>query len=411
MSDNDFYFDISDARFSVASPAVMGARKHTWYAQTNYGLAILRYHEVGQLLKDRRLRQGSAAWPLRNGITSGPFVDWWSDAILNREGEEHARLRRLLNPAFARKLLVDLVPRFQALANELVDSFAETGECEFVSSFAEPYAARVIAILLGFPEEDWKRVASWSADIGLALGVTLRQELERIETALAALFAYADELIAQRRRGGGSDFIARLVEARDSGGGLSERELRDAIVLLIFGGMDTTRNQLGLAMTLFLEHPDQWRLLARRPELGPRAVEEVMRVRPTVTWVTREAVEDFDFQGLEIAQGTTVHLFSQAAGTDPRMFGETGFDITIERPPHFGFGAGVHHCLGHFVARADMAEALPLLARRLRDPRLVGAAEFLPESGNTGPTYLPIAFIAGVDHVTPVPTADEQAPR
>jgi cytochrome P450 len=117
-----------------------------------------------------------------------------------------------------------------------------------------------------------------------------------------------------------------------------------------------------------------------------------MRVNPTVTWVTREAREDFTFEGLDIAAGTTVHLFSQAAGTDPRAFSDPGLDIRAERKPHFGFGGGTHHCLGHFVARSDMSEALPLLARRLTDPRTDGAAVWLPDSGNTGPVSLPIAF-------------------
>ena len=79
-------------------------------------------------------------------------------------------------------------------------------------------------------------------------------------------------------------------------------------------------------------------------------------------------MEDFTFDGLDIAAGTTVHLFAQCAGTDPRAFSPAGFDITAKRKPHFGFGAGIHHCIGHYVARRDMAEALPLLARRMREP-------------------------------------------
>ena len=83
------------------------------------------------------------------------------------------------------------------------------------------------------------------------------------------------------------------------------------VVLAIFGGIDTTRNQLGLAMSMFVDHPDQWRLLADRPELARNAVEEVMRVRPTTTWVTREAMEDFTYRDLEFKRGTTIHLFSE----------------------------------------------------------------------------------------------------
>jgi cytochrome P450 len=199
-------------------------------------------------------------------------------------------------------------------------------------------------------------------------------------------------LIKDRQANPGEDFVSRLVLASRDGDRLSDEELRNALVLLIFGGMDTTRNQLGLAMQSFIRNPGQWELLADRPELGGKAVEEVMRTNPTVTWVTREAVEDFTYQDLSIAKGTTVHLFTQSSGTDPRAFPNPEIDLLGEHAPHYGFGGGVHHCLGHFVARADMSEALPLLARRLANPRLTGGDQWLPDSGNTGPIRLPIGF-------------------
>ncbi|MCA1984595.1 MAG: cytochrome P450 [Nocardioides sp.] len=385
---------VTDPSFSITSDEVHAAREQSWYAHTEYGLAILRYEEVSKLMKHPKLRQGSAAWPAHNGVTEGPFAEWFDSWILNKEGEEHHRLRRLLNPAFSPKLIGGLVPRFQALAGELIDAFAERGECDFTAEFAEPYAARVIAIMLGLPESEWQMIARESATLGLALGVTLKQDLPQIEEALAKLYAYADGLIADRSANPRDDFMTTLVQAQRDGDRLSSTELRDAIVLLIFGGYDTTRNQLGLAMQTFMQHPDQWDVLAANPALGGQAVEEVMRVNPTVRWVTREAVETFEYQGLLIEAGTTVHLFSESAGTDPRVFGERSFDIEAERKPHYGFGGGAHHCLGHFVARSDMSEALPLLARRLRNPQPLPGATWLADSGNTGPISLPISFTA-----------------
>jgi cytochrome P450 len=387
------YFNIADPSFVIDSEEVLEAREESWYVRTNYGLAVLRYDEVSALLKDRRLKQGSAAWPTHHGVV-GPFADWWSKALLNLEGDDHGRLRRLLNPAFAPKAISKMAPRFRALGNELIDAFAGEGRCEFMSQFAEPYAARVIAILLGIPEREWEKIAEWGTDLGLSLSIAIREELPRIEAALEGLYGFADELIADRRREPKDDFVTRLVQAEQDEDRLSNDELRVSLVLLIFGGVDTTRNQLGLAMQTFVGRPDQWRLLAEQPELAEAAVEEVMRLNPTVTWVTREATEDFNFQGLDIAKGTTIHLFSQSAGSDPRVFEEPGFDMTAERPRHFGFGGGRHHCIGHFVARMDMSEALKLLARRLRDPHVDGKVRSLPRSGNTGPIELPIAFTA-----------------
>ncbi len=386
------YLDFSDPSFAVYSEQVHAARAQSWYARTNYGLAVLRAEEVRELLKDRRLRQGSAMWPAHNGVDRGPFVDWWSAALLNLEGEDHTRIRRLLNPAFLPRSIDRLVPRFRALAEELIAGFAPAGRCEFMSEFAEPYAGRVIAIILGIPEREWRSIAAWSADLGLGLTVDVAAELDRVEAALEGLYGYADELIAERTPSPGDDFVSVLVEAHHGDDRLSADELRVALVLLMFGGMDTTRNQLGLAIQTFLGHPDQWRLLAERPELGRQAVEEVMRVNPTITWVTREACEDFEFEDLPIAAGTTLHLLTESAGTDPQRFGEAPFEISVKRPRHFGFGAGIHHCIGHYLARTDMAEALPLLAQRLHNLRLDGEVRSLPPSGNTGPVNLPLAF-------------------
>ena len=390
------FFDVADPAFSVSSAEVRRARAAGWYARTSYGLAVLRYDQVSRLIRHPALRQGSRQWPAHHGITSGPFADWWASWVLNHEGEAHHRLRRLLSPVFSRRIVEALRPRFGQLARELADSFAGAGRCEFMADFAEPYAARVIAILLGIAEDEWPAIAAESATLGLAMSVRIREHLPRIEAALAALYAYADTVIAARRREPRDDLVTSLVRSPAGAGGLTASELRDALVLLIFGGFDTTRNQLGLAMQVFLEHPGQWRLLGERPELGAAAVEEVMRVRPTTTWVTREALADFTFDGLDIAAGTTVHLFCASAGTDGGQGGGGEFDITVTgRPPHFGFGGGIHYCLGHYVARADMATALTVLAGRLADPRPAGAAAWLPDSGNTGPVRLPVAFNAG----------------
>ena len=196
-----------------------------------------------------------------------------------------------------------MAPRFRALGNELVDAFADEGRCEFMSQFAEPYAARVIAILLGIPETEWPKIAEWGSDLGLSLSIAIREELPRIEAALEGLYGFADELIADRRREPKDDFVTRLVQAEQDEDRLSHDELRVSLVLLIFGGMDTTRNQLGLAMQTFLDRPDEWRRLAERPELAEGAVEEIMRLNPTVTWVTREAVEDFTSRGSTSTRG------------------------------------------------------------------------------------------------------------
>jgi len=163
-------------------------------------------------------------------------------------------------------------------------------------------------------------------------------------------------------------------------------------VISIFGGVDTTRSQLGLGLSLFMDHPEQWRALREDLSLAPIAVEEIIRARPTTTWVTREAVEGFGFGGVAIEKGTTLHLLVHASSRDPAICDAPNFDITVRRKKHFGFGGGAHHCIGHLVARTDIACALRSLARTFDRIEPNGEAEWLPDSGNTSAVRLPIRY-------------------
>src|SRR5262249_60349054 len=125
--------------------------------------------------------------------------------------------------------------------------------------------------------------AAAAASGGRAWGVAIRESLNPAGPAGRRLYAYADALIAARRARPRGDCVTSLVRAHVDDDRLSETELRDTLVLLMFGGFDTTRNQLGLAMQVFIDHPEQWRLLRRRPDLAPAAVAEGKRGRPTTT--------------------------------------------------------------------------------------------------------------------------------
>ncbi|HBR89956.1 MAG TPA: cytochrome P450 [Microbacterium sp.] len=388
------YLNIAAPGFSMHSEELRDARANSWYARTNYGLAILRYAEVTQLLKHPSLSQGSAKWPDHHGVHSGLFHDWWSKNLLVLEGEEHHRIRRLLNPAFSPASARDLAPQFEAIAEELVQGFVNDGRAEFVADFAAPFASRALCAMMGLPHHHWQFIAERADTVGYALGVTVKEDIDKIDAAIGEFYEFVEQLIAERTQNPGSDIVSRLVQYTDAGDKLTPAELRNAIVLMLFGGMDTTRNQLGLILQTYIRNPQQWEILAAQPELARAAIEEGMRVNPTTTWVTREAIEDFEFQGLQVAAGTTVHLFTYAAGTDPQAYPD-GDDIDIlatDRVPHHTFGGGVHHCLGHYIARADMSAALPILARHLTNIRAADGDRWLPDSGNTGPIEFPITF-------------------
>jgi cytochrome P450 len=187
--------------------------------------------------------------------------------------------------------------------------------------------------------------------------------------------------------------VTAFIQAREANDRLSDDEVQGMIGALLFAGYDTTRNQLGLAMWLFAEFPEQWKLLRDDPGLAASAVEEVMRFRGAVGAAPRVVVEEFELDGYQVGAGTLLALSTSAANHDPNAYVEPWtFDITVEREVHFTFGGGPHYCLGASLARAEMQEALPILAAAMPELALDGEATWRPPMGIFGPDTLPIRW-------------------
>jgi cytochrome P450 len=383
------FFDILDPAFRVDSSEVRAAAESNWWARTSIGLAVLRYQECLELLRDRRLRHATLDNLAAYGVTSGVFADWLRASLFNLEGEAHQRQRRVVRTAFTQRNVDALRPFMRSKAHELIDGFVDDYRCEFVAAFADPYPAWVLAELLGIPAERFDAFLGWATDMGLGLSPLAAAEQVRIDAAVEGLFACCDDLIAQHRANPTEGFISTLIRAESGGRSLSTDELRVLVSTLVFAGQDATRIQLALAMTTFTEHLAQWRQLAERPELAGTAVEEVMRVSPAAPALGRVATEDFVFQGVDIPAGTHIMLFLAAANTEPDTFGAAPFDITAQRKAQLTFGGGSHYCLGAWLARIQMQEALPILASRLGD---IAPAGPLPSLRITGPVTLPLQF-------------------
>ncbi|MBO0878678.1 MAG: cytochrome P450, partial [Pseudonocardia sp.] len=385
--------DFFDPGFHHHNPAVAAAREAHWYARTPIGFAVLRYAEAAELLRDNRLKQGGVEFLAAQGVTEGPAADWMRHMLLCVEGADHTRLRRLVSKAFTPRAVDKLRPHTRRLANELIDGFAAAGECEFMSAFADRLPALVISQMLEIPRELHEPCHHAVADLGQVFSWHVAQRLPRIEAAIARLDDIIDTLVAERRSHPGDDLISALVAAHEAGDSLTDHELRQMVSTLLFASQDTTRNQLGLAVATFAEHPDQWALLARAPEQGAGAVEEVIRVNPAVPCIWRVAAEELTYRDLYAQAGTSVTIQTSAANTDPRVFGDAEFDITATRAARqLSFGAGPHSCLGMGLARLELAEALPILAQRLGPIRLATEPTYLPPTTIYGPLTLPVRF-------------------
>jgi cytochrome P450 len=160
-------------------------------------------------------------------------------------------------------------------------------------------------------------------------------------------------------------------------------------------GTDTTRNQLACAVALFSDHSDQWSLLSDQPELAGRAVEEAMRYLGAVRGTARIASEEIVYRDVLFPTGTMVSTSLTGANHDPHAWERPDvFDITLERnTTQMTFGAGIHHCMGAALARAELQEALPILARRMPGLTRDEDVEWKPQTfGIWGPARLHVRF-------------------
>ncbi len=395
-ADSDIPFiNTTDPAFSFDSPEVAAAQTKSWYAKSPTGPIILRFPEVQELLRDRRLGNDGRALLALSGIFDGPIYDWFVPMIANQSGEDHRRLRSLVNRVFTPRMVNGLRPFIRAQAQRLTDGLASSQACEFVEDFANPLPLAVMARLLGLPTEDYAMFRAWTTDIGLVFSLAHGGDIaDRVQTAVVGLSGYADSLIRAKEQAPDDDLLSEMVAAQREEGRVDRDELQNLVVTLVFAAHDTTRHQLSDAMVTFSEHPDQWTLLGRHPELAGQAVEEVFRWHPTAPAIFRTVAEDLDYQGLDLPKGTFITLCVHSAQRDPEVFdGGDRFDITATRPAtSLQFGGGPHHCLGAALARAEIGEALPVLAGRLGPPAIAGHVTWRPTVGIHGPNELPLRF-------------------
>jgi cytochrome P450 len=381
------FLDLDGEDFRTDPHAVLRRfREADWRAVTPLGTAVLRFDEVRAVLSSWSLRTPGADSLATQGITDGPVVDAVRGFLPSSDGGTHQRLRRAVGRAFTARRVEDFRSTAGFAADELVDGLG--AEFDFVTDFAHPFALRALCRFVGVPEDVEQTVSGWTADVGLVFGSSVAEHAPRIEAALRNLHEVIDDLIDQRRRTPQDDLLSSLVDQS-----LTEAELRSLVVTLLTAGQDTVRHQLGGAMTAFLTFPDQWRLLASDSSLAEQAAEEVVRHSPaTLLGLPRVAKEDIVLNGVSLPAGSLVLPITASANRDATAFDDPDrLDITATRTAHLTYGGGIHYCLGAALARVELQEALPRLARALPSVRANGTAEWLPPTAPTyGPTALPL---------------------
>jgi cytochrome P450 len=366
---------------------------------------LTRYANVKVALLDQRLsaaltREAQAAQlseDLRRQLA--PVDELLGRWALFQDNPAHRRLRQALSGAFTSRVMEQLRPRVQTLADELLDAAQERGEMDLVADFALRLPAMVIAELLGMPSTDYQRFQHWVHTIALYFAIgslgnavtiaTLHQTVEQMAD-------YMREIVDDHRRTPRDDLVGNLIAFEHQGERLSETEILSQCMLLLHGGYESTMNTISSGMLHILGNPDQRHLLGENPGLAGAAVEEALRYEPAFQFVVRVAMCDLDIEGQAIKAGQQIVCVLGAANRDPAQFAAPErFDIQRHPNPHLAFGHGPHFCIGAMLARMEGQIAFSTLVRRLGDLQLASdTPTWRPAFGVRSLETLPVTFSA-----------------
>jgi cytochrome P450 len=310
----------------------------------------------------------------------------------------HTRYRRVLQPFFSPRGIASWLPMVRALAGELIDGFAASGECDLVAELAVPLPAQVFLTLFGLPLEDRDRLIAWKEalvnNFGLPGGEPPRERAARMG---AELYGYLVEHIANRRRGGGAGDLLGQLLADTSDGRLSDDELLGLSFLFVLAGLETVTSALSTAFAALAADPPLRRRLAADPAVIPAAVEELLRYDGPVVFVPRIATSDVHVAGQVIPAGSYVMIMIGAASRDPAEHLDPDTIDFDRQELSLAFGGGPHRCLGSHLARMEMRVAFEEWHRRI--PEYALAPGVTPRvtwpAGVVGFDSLPLVFGPG----------------
>lgn len=303
--------------------------------------------------------------------------------IIDVDPPDHTRLRRLLVTAFSRKVVESIRPFVRERVGVLLDKLAAHPCIEFNEGIARQLPGSVILKLLGLPQENLQRLRGWSNAFMEAVavpGVSARA-LQAYEDALVDMNQVLAVEIEKRRHAPQDDLLSALVRANEAGDALSLDEMLGALHVLVVAGHDTTANSMTMGLATLIDHPDSWDYMYRHPGRTQDSVAELMRHMAMATAQPRFASEDFEWDGQSIKKGQLVFLVLAAGNRDPRVFDNPEkLDLQRRNDQSLSFAPGMHHCIGHLLAKMQLAIFFEELVRRFEGAELLDARwEFMPQ--------------------------------
>lgn len=412
MADDTLFSAVLDpANRADPYPIYARLRENPVSRQRDGSVVVSTHAAIRSLIFDPRLSSEDLP-PSHRPRTGNPLKDWLLNPVKDRiatahrplifrDPPDHDTLRRVVMREFTVARVQALKQRVLRDVEALIDACRGRDEVCLVEDLSYPLPVAVICDLLGVPEADEPQFQVWATQLATALEPDARHDeasRHRTVAAFDAISNYMRALIREKRRRPGPDMLSALAAPNPGGkAAIGGFDLISTAILLLVAGHETTVNLITNGMLTLLRHPAELDRLRADPERAPRVIEELLRYEPPVHFRTRKALGAIEIAGRTIPKGAPVILLFAAANRDPARFADPDlFDPERDDNEHFGFGGGLHYCMGAPLARIEAEIALVSLSRRLVAPRLLhDPPPYRPGASLRGPERLGIS-IAGI---------------
>jgi cytochrome P450 len=302
----------------------------------------------------------------------------------------------MLDPEFSPKKMAALEPEARALVNEIIDTFADRGTCEFHEDFATPLPSTIFLALVGLPQSDLPDFLRWRDDT-IRPKATSPEEAEQIRaSASRAINDYFINALEEKAKHPDDRLLTRIVNGAVDGRPLTHREQLGMCHLLLLGGLDTVTATLDCMIVYLAQHPDRRQAVVDDPSLMDPAIEEMLRHQTPVMMVPRIIAQDYELGGVKLTAGDGATLMIGAANCDRAEF-EDATEVRLDREAnrHLAFGGGPHRCLGSHLARLELKVALQEFHKRIPEYEIAEGTEIHFSPGIRQADHLPLVFPVG----------------
>lgn len=330
-----------------------------------------------RLIPGMTVAQMQARWPT--------IVRYQPRSVTNADGADHARLRKLFLKAFNRKLVESLRPFVRQRVATLLDLAVAKREVEFNGEISRRIPGSVVLSLLGMSQDYLDRLEEWDSIAAAALMSShpTVEWLDRLEASQIEINQVFMREIDERRVSPRNDLITELLQATEDGDKLSMEEMLQALYLIIIAGHDSTSNSITLGMRAMARHPQLWQQWRANPDKSVEYSMELMRYVAMISAQPRIVAEDFDWQGKHLKKGDVAFLMIAGGNRDPRVFqNPEQLQLGRSSDESLVFGPGLHHCIGHLLAKMQVSEFFNAMVQRfdsadiLEEPRFTSALVF-----------------------------------